>query len=196
MDIIEHFKFIDSVVLLILLRVLYIAIKNSLFCEFIKLGGVFFASFLSFQYYPIILRKFSSEGSIRQYLDFSSFFAIFITVILIFSFLRRLAMLLEEPMKSGYPSLKRWFSFFLGLVRASLLVSTFIFAFYLLPPEANPFRGSLSYKVFKDIAPKSYILTFGPYKKVVSRAQFNKEVKDYYEGRKILPRDSKKRNRS
>jgi uncharacterized membrane protein required for colicin V production len=195
MGIIEHFKFIDSVIILLILRVLYIAVKNGFLCEVTKVLVVFLASFLSFQYYPVILRQFSVEGSSRQYLEFLSFFTIFTVTILTLSFLRRIIVGFRGPVTSKYSSLRRWLSFLLGIGRASLLASTFIFGFYLLPPKDNLFRGSASFRVFRCIAPKSYIFAFGLYRRAVAGVQFNQEVMNYYEGKKDLPRSSRKGNR-
>ena len=71
---------------------------------------------------------------------------------------------------------ERIVSLCVGLVRASLLVSLFIFAFSFLPEGENPYKDSISDKFFKKVAPYTYVHTFKFFKKINPAFKFNEEV--------------------
>ncbi|MCK4809354.1 MAG: CvpA family protein [Candidatus Omnitrophica bacterium] len=193
METIKSFKFIDLLSLFVILRILYIAVKKGLICEFTKLFGVLFACFFSLQYYSQFLRKFSSESLKQSYLDFFSFFTIFVFVSFCFFFIRKLVTALSKDREQIY--LEKWVSLFLGAVRASFLISAVIFASYLLSSKNSLFAESVSFRIFKNVAAKSYLLSFNLYAKLNPGAQSNKEVVEYHEVEKNLSGSNKKSDR-
>jgi len=179
MEIIKEFRSrsIDFLTLLVFLRIIYSSIKSGLFSEGIKITGVFLGSFFSLQFYPFFLRKYKSEVLKQAYLDFFSVILIFCGIAVLFFLLVKVFMMLEKERKIS--PLERIFSLCVGMMRASLLVSIFIFSFSFLPPNENPYKGSLSSKFLKQVAPWTYIYSFKFFEKINPSWQFNEEVKIY-----------------
>ena len=84
--------------------------------------------------------------------------------------------------------------FFLGAFRASLIGSLIFFLLYLSPLDSKHFCHSISYSIFKNIGPKVYLVAVKVYDKFNYKIVANKEVEEYYEAEKPLPRNSKERH--
>ncbi len=177
MGIIKEFRSIDFLTLLIFLRIIYSSVRSGLFSEGIKITGVFLGSFFSLQFYPFFLRKYKSEVLKQAYLDFFSIILIFCGVVILFFLFVKVFMMIEKERKIS--PLERFFSLCGGMMRASLLVSILIFSFSLLPFKEDPYKGSLSSKFLKQVAPWVYTHSFKFFGKINPSWEFNKEVKIY-----------------
>jgi len=176
MGIIKNFRGIDFLTLLLFLRIIYISLKNGLVAEIIKMVGVFFASFFSLQFYPVFLRRFKDVLSNSGYLDFFSILVIFCGVSIVFFILVKIFITLTKEREIFL--WERIISLCVGLVRASLLVSLFIFAFSFLPEKENPYKESISGRFFEKVAPYAYVYTFKFFKKINPVFKINKEVEE------------------
>jgi len=194
MEFIKNFRFIDSIAFFIIFRALYTGVKYGLLSECIKLSAVFIASFFSFQYYPLLLKKFESDVFTQKYLYPFSFCILFVAFIFLFFILRKIVIFLVRSEKPGRA--QRWSAVPSALIRSAVFLSAVMFCFQLAPFKKNPFEGSMSERFLKNVAPRSYMFSFGIYKKLKPGAEKNKEVVKYYEVQNILRRDSKKGNRS
>ena len=176
MEIIKNFRGIDFLTLLLFLRIIYTSLKSGLVAEIIKMIGIFLASFFSLQFYPIFLRRFKDVLSNPGYLDFFSIIVIFCGVSTAFFILVKIFITLAKEREIFL--WERIISLCVGLARASLLVSLFIFAFSFLPEGENPYKESISGRFFKKVAPYAYVYTFEFFKKINPAFKFNKEVKE------------------
>ncbi len=192
MKIIKSFLFIDLLSIFLILRIIYIALREGLISEGIKVIGSWCALFFSLQYYPLLLGGFKSEVLKREYLNFFSFFLIFFGVLALFSLLRK--MITTFVKRKNKTLIENAISFLLGGVRAGILLIAFVFSFSLLSPKKNIFRGSLSLRVFYRFVPKIYLYSFRVYKKLYPQAKLNKEVRRSYEVKGDLSRSSEERN--
>jgi len=176
MEIIKNFRAIDFLTFFLFLRIIYISLKNGLIAEIIKIIGVFLASFFSLQFYPVFLRRFKDVLSNPGYLDLFSILVIFCGVSIVFFILVKIFITLTKERKTFL--WEKIISLCVGLARASLLVSLFIFAFSFLPERENPYKESISGRFFKKVAPYAYIYTFKFFKKINPTFKFNKEVEE------------------
>ena len=176
MEIIKNFRAIDFLTFFLFLRIIYISLKNGLIAEIIKIIGVFLASFFSLQFYPVFLRRFKDVLSNPGYLDLFSILVIFCGVSIVFFILVKIFITLTKERKTFL--WEKIISLCVGLARASLLVSLFIFAFSFLPERENPYKESISGRFFKKVAPYAYVYTFKFFKKINPTFKFNKEVEE------------------
>ena len=184
MEFIRGIKVIDAVALFIFLKAFYTATKRGIFTESIKLCAVFVASFFSFQYYPLLLRKFESDALRQEYLHFFAFCILFAAGIFLFFLLRKIVMLLLHFENPG--RLQRCFALPLSVIHSVIFLSTVMFCFFLVPFKEDPFKGSVSYRFFRNVAPRAYILSFEGYKKIWPKAEKNKNVLVYCESKSTL----------
>lgn len=77
METFNKFNYLDIVILIILFRICYIAVKMGLAVEFFKLSGVLFSIYIASHYYTyfsdIIRQRFIPEGMPLEFLDFIIF---------------------------------------------------------------------------------------------------------------------------
>ncbi len=77
MNAITQFNFLDVIIIIISVRICYIAFKMGLAVEFFKLSGVILATYISLHYYTglsdIIQRRFILKGISLEFMDFLVF---------------------------------------------------------------------------------------------------------------------------
>jgi len=189
MELIDKFHIIDIFFLIIFLRIVFIAFSRGLLNEFIKLIGLSFASFFSFQYYSLFLGEVFGKEPFsfnQEHLNLISFLIIFFVVVFIFFLLRRAVVPFLKQKK--YSLWEKGLASLLGCCRALFSVSIIIFILWLSPFSFKGVFKSFSYKKFKSIAPLSYLGSFKFYKTINPQSQLNKEVVTYYEAKEYLPR--------
>lgn len=194
MEIFGRAGLIDLFFLIICLRIFYISISRGFLSESFKILGLLSGSFFAFQYYFFI------GGILSKRIPFlhpeSFYFIAFLLILLgigiIFSFLRIIVTFLFKKKERSFT--EKGLSFLIGGLRASFFISVIIFLLHLLPFNSLYFRHTLSYDIFKNIAPKFYLVSFNLYKKIIPIATLNKEVEEYYGTKKTLSRDNKERN--
>lgn len=160
LDIISRFNWVDIVVVIILIRTVYIALKNGFPPELFKFLGNILAIYLSFHYYTSVADFFRSRVELNfiplEFLDFICFGILVIFGDLIF-FLFRQAFERFIRMEA-VPKLNKFGAFTLGVLRGFLLVSLIVFMLfissvtYLRQSAANSFSGNALVK----IAPATY----------------------------------------
>ncbi len=183
---------IDLVFLILCLRVVYISMSRGIISESFKLTGLLLGSFFAFHYYSFLADKISDKIPFlgRGYFLLFSFLLILLGVRLIFSLSR---LILTFFFKRGEVGLKeRRVLFFLGVFRAFLIGSIIFFSLYLSPLDSKRFCHSISYSISKNVGPGIYLVAFKVYDKLSPRIVVNKEVKNYYEDKEPLPRNSEK----
>ncbi len=186
MNIIENLTWLELLSLLVTLRIVFIAVKNGLLCEFFKVSAVFFASFLALQYYPVLREHVRSDlFHLKQ--ELAALFwglLIFSVVYAAFSFLRNIVLMLFK--QEEISRLQRWLSLPLGLVRAMLIISLLIFSLSLVFGTVGSPSGSMADRVSRGVAGKFYLGVFSVYKRIIPGSVENKEVKNYHEAEENL----------
>mgnify|MGYP000453935341 CR=1 FL=1 len=187
------FPWIDFLSLVLFIRIIYIAFQRGLIYEIVKLLGIFLVSFFSLQYYSLFLGEFFGKEPFsfdRSILDPLSFFIIFFFTLFIFFLISRIISIIS--LKERHALGERIIACILGILRASTIVSIFLFCAFVFFSHRN-IDKSISFRVFKKVAPLIYIKTYGMYKKINPSIKVNKEVLNYYEAVKNLPGSNKKR---
>ncbi|UCC95168.1 MAG: CvpA family protein [Candidatus Omnitrophota bacterium] len=193
MEAIKRVGLIDFLFLLLVLRIGYIAVSKGVTAEIFKTLGISIGSFFAFQYYPSLAEQINKKVIIlnKAYLDAISFLLIFIGIVGIFSLLRRMVAFLVH--KKEISLQERRVSLCVGILRYAFFSSAMIFFLYLSPLNPEHFEKSISFKLFKNIAPKMYLTGMSFYNKFEPAIVTNKEVKKYYEAKESLSRIRKKR---
>jgi membrane protein required for colicin V production len=149
LEIIKQFNWVDIFVIILSVRVLYIAVKNGLPVELFKLLGTIAAIYLSLHYYTILsdwiagLLPEAKDKMPLEFIDFLAFAILAIVAYLIFVLLRSL--IYRFIKMEAVPRLNKWGGFILGIARAYLLVGLVIFMLAI---------SSVAY--FKSSVKKSY----------------------------------------
>ena len=177
---------IDLSFLILCLRVIYISVTRGILGESFKIGGLFVGALFAFHYYfslgNYISKKILFLGKDYPYLV--SFLLILLSIGVVFSLLRSIVTLLFK--KEEISVEERWVSVFIGGFRAIFLSSVVIFLLHQSPLDLKFIRHTVSYRMFKKVAPKIYLVYFEFYRKANPKAILNKEVKKYYEAKKSL----------
>ncbi|MFH1198637.1 MAG: CvpA family protein [Candidatus Omnitrophota bacterium] len=130
-DIIKQFNWLDIVVIVLFLRVIFVAIKGTLFAELFKTLGTICAIYIGLQYYTALsdfIRGSIPLESLPMELDFLDFIScslLSIASYLVFVILRAAARRIfhMEPI----PDIDKWGSIILGFIRSFLFISLVIF---------------------------------------------------------------------
>lgn len=186
MNIIKNLTWLELLSLLVTLRIVFIAVKNGILCEFFKISAVFFSSFFALQYYPVLLERVQSNlFQLKKEVGALLWgVIIFFLVYVAFSFLRNIVLMLFK--QEEVSRLQRWLSLPVGLVRATLIMSLLTFAVSLVAGDSRIPQGSLTVRISRNVAGKCYLGMFPLYKKVVPGSVMNKEVKKYHEAEEDL----------
>lgn len=182
MDIIKQFNWIDIVVVILLMRMGYIALKNGLPSELFKFLGTVSSIYLSLHYYSswsAILKERTLKNMPLEFLNFFSFLVLVFLGYLIFVILRKLVLKLitVEPVEK----LNQWGGFVLGIIRAGLMISLLIFI--LVISNINYLKNSvedsyLGKRIF-NIAPTTYAVLWNNLaSKFMTDEAFNKNIPD------------------
>ena len=171
---------IDSFFLILCLIVIYIAISRGTLSEVFKITGLFVGSFFAFQYYSFLGDSIKNNASLinKDYLYLFSFLLILLGIGAVFSLIRLIVTFLFKREKISFR--ERWISFFAGALRAGFLVSIVIFILSLAPFEFQHLHNTLSYRIFRKVAPKAYLLSFKIYNQFDSGSTINEKVRNYY----------------
>jgi uncharacterized membrane protein required for colicin V production len=189
LDILKQFNWVDIVVIILLLRIGYIAFKNGLLIELFKLLGTTLAIYLALHYYttfsdwinqrlPILREKVPFE-----FLDFLSFLALAILGYLIFVLLRSMFYRVINKIEA-VPQLNHWGGLVLGLARGILFNSLIIFMLVISSIDYfknNATDSYLDHRLFK-IAPATYSWLWNSFmSKFMPNERFNKTILEIQE---------------
>lgn len=159
-EIISQLNWVDIFVVILLVRICYIAIRTGLPTEFFKLSGVLFAVYLAMHYY-ILFAEFAREktgfkNALAGLLNFSAFLILAVSGYFIFVLLR--SFFYRFIKMDATATLNRWGGFIFGALRGFLLSSLILFMFIVSP--GNYFKDSVnnsySGKYLLHIAPSAY----------------------------------------
>jgi uncharacterized membrane protein required for colicin V production len=194
MGILKRLTVIDFLFLFLALRIIYIAVLRGLFEEVFKTLGVFVSSLAAFHYYPLISKNIEGKYTFlnQKFFYFLPFLLIFVGGLLIFYLLRKIITIFLPKREISLK--EKGVSLFVGCLRIVLLVSVIIFLLYLSPLKRKYLERSLSYPLFKNVAPKSYLISFKFYKKFNPKSKLNEEVERYYDTEADLSAFSKERH--
>jgi uncharacterized membrane protein required for colicin V production len=142
-DFIIRLNWIDILVIILIIRITYIAIQRGVFVEIFKDLGVIVSVFICLHYYTRLGDFLENLTQIRpsviEFWDFCSFFFLWIVVTGFFVFLRWL--FFSSIKIETLSFINRVFSFLLGFLRAVLVSSLFMFVFSI--PAVNYFKKSV-----------------------------------------------------
>jgi len=157
----NQFNWIDIFVLILTLRIIYIAFKTGLKCEFFKLLGTLSAMYLSLHYYvslsAFLNARIFNRPAPSSLLNFVSFFFLLAFGYAIFFALR---LVLSKVIKTDVnPKLDRWGGLACGAVRAVLTASILLCLFLSSSGEyfRKSIRVSFSGPRVARIAPDTYV---------------------------------------
>jgi len=180
MEVAVNADLIDLFFLILCLRVIYISIAKGVVCEGFKIAGLLLGAFFAFQFHSFYeASNFKVAFLNNKYLEFISFASIFLSVNGIFSLLRLIVTSLFK--RKDIPLGERWALLFVGGARAAFLLSLIIFLLHLSPLDSKYFTQSISYGMFKGVAPRYYLITFGMYKSFYPEANLSQRVEEYLE---------------
>ncbi|OGX44174.1 MAG: hypothetical protein A3G38_02195 [Omnitrophica WOR_2 bacterium RIFCSPLOWO2_12_FULL_51_8] len=180
-DIVSKINWVDLFVIIILLRILYIASENGLPVEFFKFLGTVFSLYLSLHYYSaagtFLQERLYLKIVPKDFLDFVVFALLAIAGYLIFVILRNLFS--KNIVMEAAPNLNRWGGFLLGLFRSLLILG--VLTFTLLLCNINYLKQSVIDSYFASrivrIAPAAYGLIWNNItSKFISHEKFNQAV--------------------
>lgn len=187
----KQLNWVDIVVIILLIRISYIALQSGLFLESFKLLGTILALYLSLHYYSVLGSFLANRMGIKTLsplaLNFISFIVLMIAGYLIFKILRELfAKFIKLEPTAG---LDKWGGLILGVIRGFLSVSLVIFM--LAASHAGYFRksvkGSFSGKDLINISISTYAgIWNAALSKFMAKENFNQntgEIKKSLEGK-------------
>ncbi len=169
----RQFNWIDILVIILTLRIVFVSFKFGLETEFFKFLGTFFGLYLALHYYfslAVYLNgRTGAKSSPGEFLEFSSYIFLLIFGYLIFWLFRLLIFKFINAQINLI--LSKWLGFILGLCRAWLLCSIILLGF--LIPQSVYFKDSVRYslsgKELVKVAPAVYTWTW---KSIVSKFNF------------------------
>ncbi|MEK6727252.1 MAG: CvpA family protein [Candidatus Omnitrophota bacterium] len=179
----NQINWLDLFVIIILIRICYVAIKTGFPIELFKILGVILATYLSLHYFSglssSLLILIGSKNIPSVFLSLLSFMFLAGAGFLFFSFLRRIFFKLVKM--EAVSALNKWGGLVLGITRGFLFASLVIFIFvisgigYLKKSVTVSYSGKAIFK----IAPATYAWAFnGLVSKLVTGEKFNQSILD------------------
>jgi len=183
-DIFKQLNWADVVFLILFARTIYVATSSGLLSEAFKLPGTILAAYLSLHYYSALSHLINSrlgsteEASVGLW-ALVCFVFLALTGYLFFVLLRYLFLrFVKIELAAG---VQKWGGFFLGLIRACLLVSLIVFILLISPLGyfGGSARKSYTGKFFFSFAPATYsTLWNGVMSKFMSQEKYNVSVQN------------------
>jgi len=162
LDIIKQFNWLDILLIIILFRIAYIAMRIGIPVEFFKFLGAIIAVYLAMHYYTdlsdLLVQRVpvAKERMPLEFLDFLSF--LFLAIVGYFIPVSFCVLFGRFIKMEATPNLNKWLGLVLGIVRAFLLASLITFMLvissssYLKNSVVNSYLGR---RVF-NVAPNTY----------------------------------------
>lgn len=181
-NVIQRFNWVDIFVIILSLRILYIAFKTGFVSELFKLLGTLLAVYIGLHYYTafsdLLRSRFGVEKKIPlDFLDFICFILLVAIAYLVGILFRQVFCRLIKL--EAVPKLNQWGGFVIGVFRAVLLSGLFAFIFsittihYLHNKVAESYFGNSLIKV----APQAYSsIWYGFMSKFTPSEKFNTTV--------------------
>jgi len=177
----NQINWIDLFVIIILIKICYVAIKTGFPVELFKILGLILATYLSLHYYfrlsSFVSILLGSKNIPSVFLSLLSFIFLAGAGFLFFSFLRRIFFKLVKM--EAVSSLNKWGGLVLGITRGFLFAGLVIFIFvisgigYLKKSVAASYSGKAIFK----IAPATYGWAFnGIVSKLITGEKLNESI--------------------
>lgn len=185
MGILKGFGLIDLIFLILCLRITYEAVSKGIFVEILKILALYVNSIFTFQFYPFIAEKISPKISFlsKDFVRAVTACALFFIIGIILGLLVKIIDALFK--RKEITSAEKLLAFIFGLLRLIFLISVMGFFIYLFPAKQQFLSGYTS-RIFKNIAPRVYLMTAGVYSKFIPKLAVNTDAE------KILNTDSEK----
>jgi uncharacterized membrane protein required for colicin V production len=183
LDIVKQFNWLDILLIIILFRITYVAMKMGIPVDFFNLLGTIIAVYLAMHYYTdlsdVLVQRLpvSKEKMPLEFIDFLSFVFLAIVgyfILLSFRFLFSHFIKMETT-----PNLNKWGGLVLGMARGFLLTSLITFMLvisssaYLKKSVVNSYLGR---RLF-NAAPNTYVWLWNKVaSKFMTREKLNKTV--------------------
>ncbi len=181
--IIQQMNYLDLIILIVLFRICYVAIKSGVIAEAFKLLGIVAAIFISSHYYTsisdILRRHYASDTMPLEFADFIVFILLSVFVYLVFSLLRGA---LQHFIKmEALPNVNRYGGLILGIFRWYFTVGLLIYI--LMISSVSYMIGSVKHSYLGDrfsvVSANTYqILWNGVFSKFSSRERLNSVVEE------------------
>lgn len=179
--VINNINWVDITLLILLLRISYIAVKNGFPQELFKLLGTIAAVFFSMHYYlflaGFIRSRLGVESTAWGSLEMAVFIALIILSQLVFAVIGKI---FSKALRvEALPALNKWGGFILGLARGVLVGSLLIFVLLLSGAGFlnKSVKDSYSGRYIAGVAPAVYSsLWQGFFSKFFSGDKFNDTV--------------------
>ncbi len=181
---IKQMNWVDFFVIILLIRISYIALKNGIFVELFKLLGIILATYLSLHYYTrlgnLLNRFIKTDAVSMEVLDFLSLVILIIMGYIIAVILREgLSRFIKVDVAS---IIDRWLATILGLGRGILVASLIMCMFSL--PVITYFKKSVDKSYLGErllkIAPLIYSGIWNNFmSKFMPQEKFNQEILEF-----------------
>lgn len=193
MGIFKGFGLIDLIFLILWLRITYEAASKGIFVEIFKILALFINSVLTFQFYSLLAGKISNKIPFltEGYVKALTAILLFVVIGIIFGLIIKIIAALFKREEISFA--EKMGALVFGFLRTIFLASVLVFFLYLFPAQPHFINGYTS-KIFKNVAPKVYLMTAGIYSKLSPQLAINTEVQRIYEIKDDLPGDNQKGN--
>jgi len=156
----RHLNWIDILVAVVFLRLIFESQKQGLEVEFFKILGTFSALYLALHYYSSLAVHFTGHSGSKNppghFLELVSYLILFFIGYLVFWLIRSLIVRVITAQTN--PVLNKWGGVGVGFLRALFLSSLILFA--LLIPRSEYFKESVRYSLsgpmIVRVAPATY----------------------------------------
>ncbi len=187
LNILKQFNWVDIVVALLLLRILYISAITGFVIELFKLIGTVSSIYIAFHYFiacsDFVMKRVSQEQHFPlDFMDFLMFLLLAIVVYLVFIFLRKVVCHFVKM--EAVPTLSKWGGLVLGFVRGTLAVSLVVFMLSIstIPYLKASAKGAYLGPRLFNIAVSTYSNAWNGFmSKFAGNEKYNKVVTDIQE---------------
>ncbi|MDP3143109.1 MAG: CvpA family protein [Candidatus Omnitrophota bacterium] len=125
-DLITNLNWVDILIIIAIIRIVYIGVRQGLIVEFSKVLGLIFALMLSFHYYKTLSNLIHSNSPLPiGFSDLICFNVLLLVVVLIFKFIREGLGLIVKVESASFAN--TWGGLLLGGLRAWIFSSILIF---------------------------------------------------------------------
>lgn len=191
MGIFKGFGLIDIISLILCLRITYEAVSKGIFVEILKILALFINSVFTFQFYSFFAEKISNKIPFlgKDLTKAITAVVLFVIIGIIFGLLIKIIDALFKRKEILFA--EKMAAIVFGFLRLVFLASVLVFFLHLFPAQPGAFGGYTS-RIFKGIAPKTYLVVAGNFSKFIPALAVNTEVEKYYETKDDLSGNNQK----
>lgn len=160
-ELIKGFNWVDLIILVVFLRILFVAYRTGLIIELFKLIGAFLAVFFSLHYYSRISDTISSVITLSaESADVISLIFLTVVIIIAFKFVREAFFILFKIEPKSI--IDKWGAMILGIFRASLISGLVIMILFFTSSRyiKNSVTSSIIGKKILNFSPRVYSSCF------------------------------------